>query len=232
MYGREVMYLRGKPESRNTAISRAAEKLSRRNHVLTQRHGSNINPRIATVALADESELVNPDLPRPIETCPALTGDFQYLARCLHRVYFHDGEVRHVRPLLVIVQPFDVEPVMQFANPVCAKGHADKHRGCDRHEVFHVAKGNFKGHDRATNPLDKRNRFGFRAVESARRQNGDVSRQVSVGRMQFRAQVLDEFSEVVPDVSDQSVLAWRSHEMELYAHARNLAVRYNHGVGA
>src|ERR1035438_2647553 len=66
-----------------------------------QRHFAQINPAFSIAF--HESERTDPERTRVRVGPPALTSDGFYLLGLVHRIRFYDGEMRHIRPRLLIV---------------------------------------------------------------------------------------------------------------------------------
>ena len=192
--------------------------------MLAEWNGSEVDPGIGVVALANEGEFVDPDLAWQRKFGPALAGDFERARGVLERVNLGDGEMRHVRPLLVEGENAGVELIVQFTQTVSGERHADKNSGRLGHEVFDVPERDLERVGLLTDALDERNGFGFGTGETARRQNADVRGKMSVRGMDFAAKVLDEFSDGILDIGDQRVLGLRDHGAN---YSRCGEVRYN-----
>src|ERR1019366_3621981 len=111
-----------------------------------QRHFGQINPAFSIAF--HESERTDPERTRVRVGPPTLTSDGFYLLGLVHRIRFYDGEMRHIRPRLLIVQRAPVEEIVQFAHPIGAARHAQEDGGSDRDKALHVPHSDFEGCDR------------------------------------------------------------------------------------
>src|SRR5215475_6004405 len=102
MYGRECMYGR----------------LWRRDKLLAEAHGNNVDPRISGLSLSYEGEFIDANLARTIKLRPALARNFKCAGRVIERIKFGDGQVWHKRPLLVVSERSGVEPIVEFTHAI------------------------------------------------------------------------------------------------------------------
>src|SRR5207245_2781253 len=87
--------------------------------------------------------------------CPAVAGSQISFLRLAFSAQFCNGEMWHIRPLLMRSQRSCVEPVMKFSHTVTRVRHPNKNRRRNRDEAFYLAQSNFEGIGMAANLLEK-----------------------------------------------------------------------------
>jgi len=102
-----------------------------------QRDSGQVFPPILFL-LAHEGQFADGDVAAAGELRPAVAGDDVGLLGQLLGAEFHNGEVRHVWPLLAAGQRLGVQAVVQFVHSVGGVGHPNEHRGSHGDEGFDV----------------------------------------------------------------------------------------------
>src|SRR5207249_6873786 len=137
--------------------------------------------------------------------CPAVAGSQISFLRLAFSAQFCNGEMWHIRPLLMRSQRSCVEPVMKFSHTVTRVRHPNKNRRRNRDEAFYLAQSNFEGIGMAANLLEKLQRGKLIPLQTTRRQYGEVGREVGMIGMQFLARPLDKCSGATSDVGHKRV---------------------------
>ena len=154
---------------------------------------------------ANEHQFVDMDYALTREGSPALASDHEAEASFLVEFSLRDGEVRNVGPRFVAMQYLVAKPIMQFAHAVGCALDLNENGRSGGQESFNLAKLDVEWDDVATGIFEELDSGGLRAAELARREDGEMRRDVWHRRMEFLAKLFNEVRDWAVDVAHQRI---------------------------
>ena len=122
-------------------------------------------------------------------------------------IRLQNREMRNVRPALFAAQAPATKLIVEFPHPVSRALHLDKNRRRGRKKRLDFSQFDIERNGVAASFLQKFQSSRFASDQFARRQDRHMGGHVSNGRVEFPAQLFDEFANRIPNVGDQCV-AW------------------------
>src|SRR5215470_4120856 len=169
---------------------------------------SQVDPS-AIAGVAHESEFFEGNTTRIPILIPALVSEVEGGESLLLAGHLHDGQMRHVRPLLFGLQDSAIEPIVEFAEPVRAMRYPNENGRRHGDEGFDVAESDLERIHAAAGFGQRFQGCAFpirgRMRKATRRKNRDMGGEVRKVGVQFPPKVLDELPYRVPNVSHQRV---------------------------